>query len=197
VLARHHLDAQFYFLDCTFAKTMTDRLPRRVIYPLNGSTPSEADLKKNAENDKRNQWGERSYFWNCHRDGGDFAWHTNNLATAEGSPKPEQINAAWTFAGKWNPENKSGPVIKKVKADTGQIKVTFSENATVKGKPRLKLRDWKFADYVSGSGTETLNFSLPKDSAEVVESVDLNGGAIIATEAAAMQRAAELGLPKR
>src|SRR5580765_4723490 len=40
VLARHHLDAQFYFLDCAFAKTMVDRPPRRVIYPLSGGTPS-------------------------------------------------------------------------------------------------------------------------------------------------------------
>src|ERR1043166_966731 len=31
-LARHHHDAQFYFLDCTFSKTMIDKPPFRVRY---------------------------------------------------------------------------------------------------------------------------------------------------------------------
>lgn len=195
VLARHHADAQFYFLDCTFAKTMADRLPKRVIYPLNDGTPSEVDLKKNAENDKRNQWGERCYFWNCHRDGGDFAWHSNNLATAEGSPKPEQINAARTFAWKWNPENKVGPKVQVSRLDAGQIKMHFSEAVTVKGKPRLQSKFGDIADYISGSGSETLIFGLTKIDASKDIWVDLNGGAIIATEASAVLRAAELSLP--
>ena len=196
VLARHHLDAQFYFLDCTFAKTMVDRQPKRVIYPLNGGTPTEADVKKNAENDARNVWGERNYFWNCHRDGGDFAWHSNNLTSATGSPKPEQINAAWTFAGRWNPERSAGPVIKQIKPGAGQISVTFSGAVTVKGKPRLTLRDGRSVDYISGSGSDLLAFNLPADSAGEVTAVDLNGGAIIVSEASAALRAADVSLPK-
>ena len=196
VLARHHLDAQFYFLDCAFAKTMADRPIKRVIYPLNGGTPSEADVKKNAENDQRNVWGERNYSWNCHRDGGDFAWHSNNLASATGSPKPEQINAAWTFAGKWDPERSAGPVIKQIKPGAGQISVTFSGAVTVKGKPRLTLRDGRSVDYISGSGSDLLAFNLPADSAGEVTAVDLNGGAIIVSEASAALRAADVSLPK-
>ena len=103
-LARHHVDAQFYFLDCKFSKTMNDRAPFRVIYPLNGAAPNEAEIKKNRELDLENLWGERSYFHNCHRDGGDYAWMTNNLSSAVGSPKPEEITPAWTFSGKWDPE---------------------------------------------------------------------------------------------
>src|SRR5436190_21651069 len=98
-LARHHHDAQFYFLDCTFAKTMIDKPPFRVIYPLDGSTPSEADIRRNSELDKSNIWGERAYFYHCHRDGGDYPWLADNLASATNSPVPEQITAAWTFAG--------------------------------------------------------------------------------------------------
>lgn len=197
VLARHHLDAQFYWLDCTFAKTMADRVPRRVIYPLNGGSPSDADKKKNAENDQRNLWGERSYFWECHRDGGDFAWHANNLVTAEGAPAAEQINAAWTFAGKWDPETKSDPVISQVRSEASRIRVSFSQNVTVKGKPRLKLHDETFADYVSGSGSDVLIFSSPKARNGSVVSVDLAGGAIVATEASAVLRAVELTMPKQ
>jgi len=196
VLARHHHDAQFYFLDCTFAKTMADRPIKRVIYPLNAGEPSEADIQKNAENDRSNIWGERNYFWNCHREGGDFAWHSNNLASAAGSPKPEQINAAWTFAGKWDPERSAGPVIKQIKAGAGQIGVMFSEPVTVKGKPRLTLRDGKSAHYASGSGSDWLMFNLPEDTASEASAVDLNGGAIVACEASAALRMAEATLPR-
>ena len=195
VLARHHADAQFYYLDCSFSKTMTDKPPRRVIYPLGGAPATDDDMKRNKELDGRNLWGERAYFWNCHRDGGDYDWHTNNLSSAPGSPKPEQITAAWTFAGKWNPENLSGPVIQQAKTGAGQIGVTFNENVTVKGRPRLALRDGKFADYAAGSGSDMLVFNLSKDAAGEVASVDLNGGAIIACEASAELRRAGLTLP--
>src|ERR1039457_1402671 len=195
VLARHHADAQFYYLDCSFSKTMTDKPPRRVINPLGGAPATDDDMKRNKELDGRNRWGERAYFWNCHRDGGDYDWHTNNLSSAPGSPKPEQITAAWTFAGKWNPENLSGPVIQQAKTGAGQIGVTFNENVTVKGRPRLALRDGKFADYAADSGSDMLVFNLSKDAAGEVASMDLNGGAIIACEASAELRRAGLTLP--
>jgi hypothetical protein len=68
-------------------------------------------------------------------------------------------------------------------------------NTTVKGKPQLKLSDGTFAHYASGSGTDTLVFNLPKDAANEVASVDLNGGAIIASESDATMRLAQLTLP--
>ncbi len=194
-LARHHHDAQFYFLNCTFSKTMIDKPPFRVIYPLDGSTPTEADIKRNNQLDASNIWGERSYFWNCHREGGDYAWLSNNLASAVGAPKPEQITAAWTFGGKWDPERKSGPTIQRVSPQDNEIALVFSENVTVKGKPRLMLRDGGLAGYTSGSGTDTLTFTISKGSPGEVTAVELNGGAIVATEAAATIRFADLSLP--
>ena len=193
-LARHHHDAQFFFLDCQFAKTMIDRPPFRVIYPLDGGTPSTNDIRRNKELDKSNLWGERSYYYHCHRDGGDYSWFADNLATAPGAPKPEQINAAWTFGDTWNPESNVGPVIKNVTKSEGQVSVAFSENVTVKGKPRLKLSNGQFADYVSGSGSDTLAFQLPGKPADAV-SVDLNGGFILACQASAATRMAGLSQP--
>jgi pectinesterase len=192
-LARHHHDGQFYFLGCRFARTMIDRPPFRVIYPLEGGAPSAANIARNKELDKSNVWGERAYFSDCHRDGGDFNWLTNNLAAAPGEPKPEQISAAWTFAGRWDPERKAGPVIQQVKPEGGQIIVGFSENVTVKGRPQLVLRGG-LADYVSGSGSDTLVFKVQGKPGGVI-SVDLNDGAIIATEAGAALRPAQLKLP--
>lgn len=195
VLARHHLDAQFYFLDCTFALTMADRPIKRVIYPLNGGAPSEADIKKNAENDARNLWGERNYFWNSRREGGDFEWHNNNLETAANSPKPEQITAAWTFANTWNPERGDKPCVKQVKPVADQIEIVFNEAVTVKGKPQLKLRDGQMVDFVSGSGRETLIFKLPGEAKAEAASLELNGGAIVACEAGVVLRLANVALP--
>jgi pectinesterase len=44
------------------------------------------------------RWGERIYYYNCHRQGGkDFAWHGNNISAY----KAATINADWVFAGKW------------------------------------------------------------------------------------------------
>ena len=186
------VDAQFYFLDCKFSARMRNEPIRRMIYregARQSPTASKADL------DKQNIPGERSYFYNCHRDSGDFDWFANNLSSAPGSPKAEQITAAWTFNGKWDPENKSGPVIRRLGVTGRKIALNFSETVTVKGKPRVKMHGGDVANYVSGSGTDTLSFELASDSDHEVRDVDLNGGAIVACEASARLRPANLSLP--
>lgn len=87
-LGRYHRDAQFYLINCSFPANMANA----PIY-LNPSKPQNLI-----------QWGERVYYENCHRQGGDFAWFANNLAKAPGIPVAAQINADWTFQGKWQPE---------------------------------------------------------------------------------------------
>jgi PelA/Pel-15E family pectate lyase len=86
-LGRFHRDAQFYLLNCRFASNMADA----PIY-LNPTNPQNPIL-----------WGKRTYFFNSHREGGDYAWHKDNLHEAKNAPKPETVTTAWTFAGKWNP----------------------------------------------------------------------------------------------
>lgn len=192
-LARHHADAQIYLLDCTFSATMRDHAPYRVIYPLNGLTPSEADIKRNKELDLINLWGERFYYFNSHRNSGDFPWHADNLASAPGSPAPAQITAAWTFAGTWDPERTAGPKVQRIEKQKETVQLIFSEHVTVKGRPRLKLQNGTFADYVSGSGSDMLVFSAATETE--ITSLDLQGGAIIATEAGATLRLADLTMP--
>jgi len=116
------------------------------------------------------------------------------LSSAPGSPKPKEITAAWTFNGKWNPENEAGPAIQQLRVMRRQIALVFSESVTVKGKPQLKMCSGEVAKYVSGSGGETLLFELASDSGGEVCAVDLNGGAIIACEASAVLRAANPSL---
>ncbi len=194
-LARRHHDGHFYFIDCSFAATMRDQPPYRVIYPLNGGTPTEADKKRNADYDRTNVFGDRNYFFNSHRAGGDYAWHRDNLASAPGAPRPDQITAKWTFAGTWDPERTDGPRIVRLVPSGDSMEVVFSESVTVKGTPRLRLRPGGTARYASGSGGTALRFRLVDPAAAPAATLDLAGGAIIATEAGANLRPADLTLP--
>jgi pectinesterase len=193
-LARHHHDAQFFLLDCTFSPTMRDLAPRRVVYPLNGKAPTEADIQRNQGLAATNQWGERAYYHDCHRAGGDYAWFKDNLASAPGAPKPEQVTAAWTFGGTWDPESTARPVVQKLEWKNDLIAVTFSDSVTVKGKPQLILRSGAPAGYLSGSGGDTLVFAAPAGPHGQVAQLDLQGGAILATAATATQRVADVSL---
>lgn len=92
LLGRNHRDAQFYLLDARFTANMSDR----AIHPADAPDPR--------------QWGERYYYANAHRDGGDYAWHADNLATADNAPRDEEVTAQWTFRGRWDPASLS-PVL--------------------------------------------------------------------------------------
>ncbi len=85
-LGRFHREAQFYLVDCHFPRNMAD-----------------ADIYWAESGPGARQWGRRVYYANCHREGGDYAWMSTNLATAEDAPQAAQITAAWTFGGRWNP----------------------------------------------------------------------------------------------
>lgn len=80
-LGRYHRDAQFYLIDCTFALNMADKPIYRV--------PTTNNI----------QWGERIWYYNCHRQGGnDYAWYANNLPAGL---EPAQINTSWVFGDRW------------------------------------------------------------------------------------------------
>lgn len=194
-LARHHHDAQFYLLDCTFSSALRDQAPYRVIYPLDGSTPSADDARRNRELDPTNVLGERAYFFNAHRAGGDYPWHRDNLAAAPGAPAPEAITARWTFAGSWDPERTDAPVVRKVAATPAGVELTFSERVTVKGTPLLRWPEGGRATYASGSGSTALVFIAATAPTGRPHALELAGGSILATEAAATLRLADLTLP--
>ena len=84
MLGRYHREAQFYLINCAFAKNMKDTPIYRV--PTNNVI----------------NWGERIYYYNCHREGGnDFKWYSNNLPAAV---KAGDITVNWVFGNRWNPE---------------------------------------------------------------------------------------------
>lgn len=94
-LGRHHRDGQIYLLDCIFSRNMADR---PIYHPI---SPTSVTW----------QWGARHYYYNCHREGGDFNWFKDNLDSAIGSPTVRDITAKWTFDGKWDPEESMPAVL--------------------------------------------------------------------------------------
>jgi pectinesterase len=82
-LGRYHRPAHFYLVNCTFDENMADA----PIYHVSSSPEPK--------------WGHRVYFNNCHRKGGDYAWHKDN------SPiQPKNMTLDWIFDGKWKPNKK-------------------------------------------------------------------------------------------
>jgi pectinesterase len=96
-LGRNHLDGQFYLLHCIFSQTMADKPFYR---PKSSKRPW--------------LWGDRHYYYNCHRVGGDYAWFSDNLAAAPGSPRDSDIDVRWTFDGRWDPEETMPAVLPTV-----------------------------------------------------------------------------------
>ena len=83
MLGRYHRDAQFFLVNCVFAKNMKDT----EIYLV---ATSNTIL-----------WGKRIYYFNCHREGGnDYPWYANRLP--EGLQEKD-ITVQWVFGSSWNP----------------------------------------------------------------------------------------------
>lgn len=86
LLGRYHREAQFFLINCAFAKNMKD-----------------APIYRVSTNNTIN-WGERIYYYNCRREGGnDFSWYKNNLPDGI---KVSDITVNWVFGNRWNPETK-------------------------------------------------------------------------------------------
>jgi pectinesterase len=84
-LGRYHRDAQFYLINCSFAANMADKPIYRV--------PTTNII----------QWGERIYYYNCHKKNGDYTWFADNLSSAPGNISVKKINTNWLFGKRWNP----------------------------------------------------------------------------------------------
>ena len=83
MLGRYHREAQFFLINCEFASNMKDTPIYRV---PTGNTIN---------------WGERIYYYNCRREGGqDYKWYSNNLP---GGLKENDITVKWVFGNRWNP----------------------------------------------------------------------------------------------
>lgn len=111
-LGRYHRDAQFYLLNCSFPNNMADA----DIYLVSGTN--------------KIQWGRRVYYYNCHREGGDYSWHKDNLPAGLGI---NDINSAWVYDYKWDPKKhqsgaKAGDLDKYLEENTNKTTDPVADN---------------------------------------------------------------------
>lgn len=145
-LGRHHYDAMFYFLYCVFSETMADK-PVFWVH-----SPGEP------EKNRPYLYGNRHYYYNCHRVGGDFNWHKNNTDVWPGSVTPSEITAKWSFDGKWDPEGKTAPAMTDFQLTEQGILFYFDELLCVRGKPVLETSSGIKLVFVEGQGRDILRF---------------------------------------
>lgn len=182
-LGRHHYEAQFYLLDCTFSKNMADTPVYRVTY-------------KDSSQNRPFNWGERDYYYGCHGAGCDFSWFRDNLNTAANSPTSSEITPSWTFDNRWDPESTAGPKIVRHEVHGDYVLFFFAEPITVIGRPRLRSRGGGTFIYDSGAGSDTLRF----DSTDEISEEDLAGlsvhgdGKLLGTIASVNERTVDLNI---
>lgn len=177
-LGRHHYDAQFFLLDCTFAESMADRPIYHVVYP------------DEPERNRPYFWGDRYYFFNTHRQGGDFDWHRDNITRSGMSP--DSITAAWTFDQQWDPECTRPPQLLRWQIAGNQLFLYFDEALTIRGTPSLQTAAGTELTFVQGRGRAILQFSAAGALSPAEFSsgeLRLSDGAILATQAGIYERA--------
>jgi pectinesterase len=183
-LGRHHYDAQFYLLDCSFSDSMKDKPIYRVV---------NADPKAN----RPFNWGERYYYSNPKKSGTQFIWLKDNFNLLKGKINVSDITPAWTFDGKWDPESKTGPIILNCKVNDNKLLLTFNELVTVNGSPELQAGTNNKLMYHSGAGSTTLEFWC--DTKLVAQDIRdlkiINNARIAGTTASTTERTVNFVLP--
>ena len=108
------------------------------------------------------------------------------------APKPEDITPEWTFGGTWDPESTRGPRIVKVDRGENEIRLTFDEDITVKGSPRLMLPAGRRL-----RARQTARTLIYRGSAIAAppSRLPLEGGVIIASMASSKPRVARMARP--
>jgi pectinesterase len=143
-LGRNHYPSQFYLLNARFSSRLADK-------------PIQTTDKRSSIADP--PLFERKYFWNCHREGGDYAWFRDNLDQAPDSPHPEDITPKWTFGGRWDPESTTAPQIMAVEVDGSRIYIQLNESVASATDSRVCRADGSMAKYAEGNGSPRLVFA--------------------------------------
>lgn len=181
-LGSNFRDAAWYFIDCQFPDTLK---PDGKIFV------AQSNPQKPQPESAMFKWAtDRIYFAGAK--GPDYPWLRDNIATSP-AKTAAAISAAWTFFGEWDPESTRPPVVNEVKRTGKEIAIAFAEPVTVKGKPALGFSDGSTGEYLSGSGSSTLVFQAGTSAAPT--KFNLNGGAILASQASAQPRVVPEGFP--
>jgi pectinesterase len=184
-LGRHHYDAQFYLIDCSFSANLADKSIYRVVY---------ADSTQN----RPFNWGKRYYYYNCHRQGGDYDWFNSANHDSKETLNPDLITASWTFDNKWDPEGNKGPhlISSNIKGD--DVFLAFNEPVTVIKQLSFTTPSGIEFNYITGSGSNTLQIRSKKHFTQKdIIGITITKGSIIGNIASVEDRYAALDLGKK
>ncbi|MGD9994828.1 MAG: pectinesterase family protein [Salinivirgaceae bacterium] len=149
-LARHHYDAQFYFLNCKFPAFMRNKGIEHVTYP------------EHPEKNRPYLYGNRYYFYNCSRTGGDFPWFADNLNQWPAGVTPENLTAEWTFDGQWNPTDTLPLKVVKKEFNENSLFLWFDQDVMPVGEVSIQTSSGETLNYFNGSGRNRLEFRSEK-----------------------------------
>ncbi len=177
-LARHHYEAQFYFLHCRFSNTMMDKSPFYFHYT--------EDPSKN----RPYFYGDRYFYYDCHRTGGDYPWHADNMAEWPDLLKPDEVTAKWTFDGRWDPESNSAPSVIRYEIKANQLLIFFNELVCVHDHPVLETVTGKRLLFMQGEGRDILSFSCNEElnQKDLAGSIRIVSGTIMGNAATVNER---------
>lgn len=178
-LGRHHYEAQFYLLDCTFSETMADKPIYWYHYPTE------------PEKNRPYFYGNRYFYNNCHRTGGDYAWHKDNPDEWPQGITPSTLTAKRTFDGKWDPETTSSPAMKSCTLTDQGLLISFNELLCIRKKPVLITSTGIRLTYAEGRGRDILRFmpEKPIDDIKKIFPLKVIDGSIIGNLATVNERA--------
>jgi len=172
-IGRHHYDAQFFIVDCQFSNKLADKPIYRKRYP------------KNPSKEKPYIFGDRHYYYNCKKEGTNYAWLSDNLANYDKKLKSTQITSEWTFDEKWKPESKERPVITSSKIINKTIYLTFNQPVTVRNSVVFKTKTGKLLQFKKGKGRYILSFVCDQiiNKNDIKAGYQIIAGQIINTQA--------------
>lgn len=173
-LGRHHYEAQFFLIDCSYSENMSSKPIYRVTYE---------DTTRN----RPYNWGKRNYFFNSQKKGDQFEWLENNIESAGVSI--DQIDAKWTFDNKWDPENIAPIYPARIEVYGKLLKLFFDEKITVIDKPILVSDSGNKLYYSSGGGTDTIIFESDSSiTMRQIKNLSLINGKLTGTNATIKER---------
>ena len=91
ILGRYHHDSKFFIVNCHMSENV---LNRNIQYAYSDKVLDPCP------------WGERIYYFGCHREGGHGTWLDDNMLTSEEHAYYHTCTARWTFNNQWDPEQR-------------------------------------------------------------------------------------------
>jgi len=104
-------------------------------------------------------YGDRYYFYNCSRTGGNFPWFADNLNQWPAGVTPESLSAEWTFDGQWNPVDSTLLQPQAIERINNSLILTFDELVMASHETTIKSFSGKTFKYYKGNGRHKLEFT--------------------------------------